>query len=1180
MGGWTLNRIDQGSDGGTGVLGRTLCWSCKEAWEAASSRDGNKTRTCPDCGEQLDRSRPADYCPECERQVSEARAKSAARGFGIGLVVLAICAAGFGQTSYSGRGSGLGEAQMGAAASLPLTYPARTDVCELGTETGPLGCAANPTNPVNCPSCSGPATALPMIFTGSPNPGVPGTHGLPIPGPTSGSSCGAQGASTNNQYLCGMNTWVRDADFNTELTRATDYTMAGVQGRGFDMMSDGAYKLWASDDSKLFVENTGGSFALLAFYPSQWHPASPSPTSGPVWTTPIYGTAIYGIPAFSATNPHVFYTFNTDQENTVVGSMTSGMCQTPETVQQNSTGASATLQAINPTVLMQIGAVTGGANNSNTWVGQSSGCVFTPNPAYATPLTNPPYANTIYAGAVDDATYPNTPSNWTATYSLLFNFNYVNALAGLSGSGAPYGPASPNSCLPVNFNGKWSGVFQPSNDGTMFGTSIGDNGQAGAWGPALSSCATSGPDGHGWIGSGICAGATYDIEYKTGSGCRVWNTHTDQIWGDWGTSGQAQDGQYRYITGTMSGTPTQLPSSGVSGALLVQDGTGATTEYKGSGYVASYTAPSGYSYQQYQTDTQQTATSWKTGVIYGAADATHTWRAQDGSAAYISSSALPMPTPFYYPGSLHAGVQQDGPTSASITKSNDMDYRVLTVAANAATHMTTLTLAISACSPQPCSASPAYASATIPIDQVRHFYQLGGAHDQYLNCTDANHCPAFPVVNGTSNTGSTQFPGTANNYTIVIRDNIASSSYSDTEPTETTTCYGTPLGKTGGCAIMTMAGPGYGSDGFSYMNNPMFWVVSGTTVTTCLSLQCQSHAAHGYTGDARGAYYDWYNFTNPSTPCTNSGGIVVTGYTPCPGADLLPLLQTSFPEDDHGAYNNHGPYDLAPMFAFLAHMCGQGSGTGSNACYSPFSAAWEDEVIGIENSVTNNANGQCGSAPGPGCHCNYGSGPTACVYRFHHSFNSDAIWEFEARNTTGEVSSDGQYAAFPSSWMDSLGCANGTTTCWSSYIASGPPTVTMTGATLQVSSGVATVTMPSGTYNQFCSPNGKQYYWDSVNNVVDTIACGALAEQVTLGGFAESWANGTITLSAVGGCDSTDSNAGNCTSFSWNVGTPSSYGPVTESGTQTAVPVTCTSGGTGTYCQRPDIWITKLGSAQ
>ena len=141
-------------------------------------------------------------------------------------------------------------------------------------------------------------------------------------------------------------------------------------------------------------------------------------------------------------------------------------------------------------------------------------------------------------------------------------------------------------------------------------------------------------------------------------------------------------------------------------------------------------------------------------------------------------------------------------------------------------------------------------------------------------------------------------------------------------------------------------------------------------------------------------------------------------------------------------------------------------------------------------------------------------------------------------------------------------------------MASGPPTASAAGATIATdANGVITVTMP----NQFCAPGANQYYW--VNGAVQTIACGALPEQVTLGGFAESWANQTITLTAVGDCDSTDSNAGNCTSFSGTgTGMPTSYGPVTETGTQKATPVVCT--GTVQPCQRGDIWIAKLGSAQ
>ena len=1041
----------------------------------------------------------------------------------------------------------------GTAGLSPMTYSARVDVCEVGTETGPLGCAANPTNPVTCSSCSGPATALPMTFTAWPNPGVPGANGLPVPGLSgtinseSGNYCSPANPITqpsNNQYLCGINTMISDPDFHTQMTRATDYSMANAQGRGFNMGSAGTYKYWASDSSKLFVGNMGGGYALLAFNPSQW-----GQTPGPVTPSPIYGASIYGVPSFSGTNPHVFYTLNTDQENTVIGSLTSGSCLTPETIQQTSTGASAMLRAVNPSVLMQIGAVTGTADNSHPWTGQTSGCVFTPNSSYSAPPTGSdptsgaPYANTLYAATINDATQSN-PALWTASYSLVFSFNYA---AGMVGSpAAAYFPASATSCLPANYNGQWAGVFQGSLDDTSFGVPLSDNGQVTSWGQSQSSCSTS--------PGGVCTGPVYYATYIRGHGCRVYNTHTNQITDDNCSTqypcGQVLDGQKNYITGTMTGTPTMPVSpggtGGTPGALLTQDVTGATTEYKCTGtLLTNQSPPSGaYRFNQFACGVGS-ATAWEVGVIYGTPDGTHTWR--DGSGNSIAPSALPQPVPFYYPLPQHDANQNDNAAYASVAQTCGGNGRVLSEQGGVpSAGYTTITVTKSGSDSSP-------GSLTENQDEQKRFYNLTGSA-AYLNCTDANQCPVWTITQGGVHVS-----------TFVIADSIGGS-YTNNE----TTASCSMSNPTNPCPLYTANGTGYNAN-YSVVSTPNYWHIPSLVNSTCSSYGCEGHAAHGSIGDARGTQYWWYNVGQPSTPC------LVSGYSPCPSGDIIPLLSSPLPEDDHGTYNSHGAQDLSPFLSATTHVCGlAGSGAGSNSCYSPYGKAWESEIIGVENSVTNNASGQCGSSLGPGCHCNYGTGPTACTYRLGHTFNSDDVWDFNAQNNIGNVSSDGQWVAFPSTWMDTLGCTNGATTCWGSYVASGPPSATTAGATVQTNaSGVVTVTMP----NTFCAPGGNQYYWSG--SAVQTVACGALAEQVTLSGFAEAWANHTITLTAVGGCDSTDANAGNCTSFSGTApGIPNNYGPVTETGTQTAAPVNCLAGsGANTYCQRADIWIAKLGSA-
>ncbi|MGA9529296.1 MAG: hypothetical protein WBS24_14370 [Terriglobales bacterium] len=1030
--------------------------------------------------------------------------RAVAEAVGCALIVWFSSGAGLAQTGYSGAGVYSGLSARGLAASgPPVSYMARPDLCEVGTETGPLGCAHSSL----CPSCSGPSTAQPMVFLG------PSTmSALPIPGPASGSACGAQPA--NGQYLCGLNTTVSDPDFGTQSVRATSYGDSILNGSaayntlgfGFNIGSDGNLHRWASDSSKLLVNNSGGSYIVLAFNPGNWG-------SNPVTVSSMHGNAVLGsgVPAFALSHPHELFEFNTDQESTVLGAVTSGACATPETMTQGSTGAHATLLAINAGTLMQIGATTETADGTHTWLGGTSGCVFTPTEA----PTGYTYANTIYAGLIDDATQSD-PTQWTITYSLVTSFNYVAGLGAAASSTQYLFPQSATSCLPAGFNGAVMGSPDDDSTDTMLGANYGDNVQDGIW-------------------DSTHAGDIYRAQFWAGHGCRVANTHTDLVTGDWGATGQLVDGQHSYIAGTLTGTPS-------FGATLTQSGTGATTQYFCSAQIESVTQASGSTAQRLACGPSG-ATGWEAGLIYGTANGTGQW--SDGSGHTLAPSAGPMNAPFYYPNPLHDSSQTPNVLNADVSP---VQTAVATVAS----------VQIGA---------PAGGEDTITLAGTTHyapdmqvvFYGLTAGGDTHLNCTnptgsggsavpDPDSCPVWTVVQGCAIYGGCT--------SFVIADAGAAGGATNTE----------------GTANLRPYGVGY-DGGYSFMNTPDDWIIASTTINPYLSLQLQGHGAEGQNGEAMGNNYTWAFYSNPSTPCAVSGPA-----TPCPSADMYALLPNALPEDNHGTSDQHGPLDLSPFAMALANVCGQASGMGQSTCIQSYTKAWESEMIAVENSVTNNASFGCGATLGPGCHCNYGSGPAACTYRLGHSFNSNDNYVFQAQNAIGNISPDGNYMAYTSSWMNTLGCTNGATNCWGSYIASGPAAASMSGATIQTdASGVVTVTMA----NQFCAPGGNQYYW--TGSAVTTIACGALAEQVTLSGFAESWANQTMTLTAVGGCDSTDANAGNCTSFSGTgTGIPANYGPVTEStGTQKGAPVNCGGGsGVNTYCQRADVWIAKLGTAQ
>ena len=877
-------------------------------------------------------------------------------------------------------------------------------------------------------------------------------------------------------------------------------------GLNFNIGSDGNLHRWASDSSKLLINNSGNAYAMLAFNPANWG-------NNPVSVSRLYGSSVLGsgVPAFALSHPHELFEFNTDQESTVLGALQSGSvpCLTPETM-TNAGGGHATLLAINPAVLMQIGNVTGGTPTASNWTGGTSGCVFAATAA-PTPYT---YANTIYAGTINDATQSD-PTQWTITYSLVTNFNYVSGLGG-AGTSTQYLFPQTSSCLPGGFNGAVMGAPSMDSSDTMFGANYGDNLQDAIW-------------------DSTHAGDVYRAQFWAGHGCRVLNTHTDLVGGDWGASGQLTDGQHNYIAGTISGTPS-------FGAALTQAGTGATTQYFCSAQIQSVTQQSGSTAQKLVCGPAG-ATGWKAGLIYGTANATGPW--SDGLGHTLTPSATPANAPFYYPNPLHDSSQTPNILYADISPVQRAPVTVASVEIGVpASGEDTINLA----------ASTHYAP-----DQEVVFYGLTAAGDTHLNCAtpagsggnavpNPDACPVWTVITGVPYTGGTS---------IVIADASAT---------------GGAATNSEGTASMRPYGSGY-NGGYSFMNIPDDWVIATTTINPLLSLQLQGHGAEGEIGEARGAAYTWAFYANPSTPCAVNGPL-----TPCPGADMYALLPNPLPEDSHGTSTQHGMQDLSPFAMSLANVCGQASGQGQLACIQSYTKAWQSEMVAVENSVTNNPSFGCGASLGPGCHCNYGSGPTGCTYRLGHTFNSNDDYSFQAQNAIGNISPDGNYMAYVSSWMNTLGCTNGSTTCWGSYVASGPATASGSGATIATdANGVATVTMT----NQFCAPGGNQYYW--TGSAVTTVACGALPEQVTLSGFAESWANQTITLTAVGGCDSTDANAGNCTSFSGTgTGIPANYGPVTESaGTQNAVPVNCLNGsGVYTYCQRADVWIAKLAAAQ
>lgn len=1044
--------------------------------------------------------------------------------------------------------------KQGGGTTPPLTYPARTDLC--GPGTGVPGEALN--KPYGC---TGASSGQGSILKYQKNPtDAPPASGSVISGPN---------LFGLNSYLIGVNSAAMpmiDLDMGGQIYRATDAAQqaqvnclgGGNYGVHFNMGSNGNPRRFNQDDTKFIITNSGGNQDLIGF----------NPINGQVTPSSICGGYLPGPATFDGADPSAFYTINLDQENTVPFSGLTGQFLTPETITQDTTGATATLLAVNSN-FAQLGPVTGSASNSasNKWR-DSGGAFFSPNPSFGAPFTGAatPYAVTIYHGTYCDGKSipeegicihnPNpTPSGgpaclvndgrpacWYSLMSLEYELTYLAALVGFQDSAAVIRfPSSSTSCIQASYHANYDGEFNTGDAGDTMSVVIGDNGQNNNTGfsgyvpPAGDSC----PNSPG----GICTGPVYGVAYRRGFGCRVLNPMTDLITGDWGPTGQAVNGQANITT--VSG----FTGSPVPGDVLIQDatlaGTTLTCEQNSSGTCDSNSAH---------------WTQFQTGLIYGVADnnSAHKWRdcgtdgtkcGSTGVTNFFTPSSFPTNAPFIFPDVYHDVGQKadDLISSGSMVQQNAMQCSQ--VAYNHTTHQTTCT----------------YANKTqFSPGQQFVFTGLAGAgapctpscHDTYLNCVSANNCPIFTAVSGGAPLDKCRTPLCG---VLTVTDTLGpASDYTDAEDSTSAS-----LGSWGQDGI---GGVHAGIAG----NN--FW--QNRTLIVSPDLGIAGHSASGYAFDYQGKQYTALSNLNPSLPATTTGkpdGPLYPGYQTPPGAQggnfTLNLLPNTITDDQHGFNRNHGLFDFSPV-GFAAELtCGIFSGVGSKPCV-PYGSMWDSELIAIENWVTR-------SSPGllVGADCNYGAGPAPCVYRLSNSYCTDENWAFSIQNCIANISPDGQFLIWGSDWNRTLGCMDLiSTNCISSWQATAP-NASQVGTSWSVDgTGIATVVMT----NSFCPPGGTQS-WPAGGS----IQCGTAAARVTLGGFTVgSFLNG---LQHLGGnpvawnCHPPGP-AGTCVAFQV-IGVASSHWNTsgTESGTstQTANPETCNS---GSLCARADVFIKRLNT--
>jgi len=1024
----------------------------------------------------------------------------------------------------------------------PLTYSARTDMAIFGAGgtgellpgacAGNVACLANAYNPSATTGHQGAA----LSYTGSATQAPPSAGNL------------VSGTNINglNSYLSGVNSTAMpavDPDFGTPMFRATDasfYSSVDCLGGGnfgvsFNMGSSGSTRVWAPDLSKLLIQTSGGTKVMVAF----------DPATGRVTPTNLCGGYLPGATTFSGTSTHTIYTANNDQENTIVFSATTGTPTDAETLVQANTGATATLYAVNSNFIQvsPVGPANKIANNTDIWTGQTSGATFTPDhnyPAPGTGASGTPYANTIYKGVLTDSDTSGDYRRWSVSWSLIFNFNYVPAMAGDS-----HFPAAQNSCLPQNYGANYTGVFEGSDDDTSFSIAYSDNGQSNhtgysTYGDPITCTGAIGAGAVGNSGSHVCTGPVYVANFRQGYGCRALNSMSDQIAGDWGPTGQLLHGQARMIPiSSATGTPTPYD-------IFIQDVTGAETQLNCMQDTNGQCVSSGW---------QGGFGGWTkafTGLIYtnvNAADSSHPWRdcgvdgthcATTGASNYFTPSAVPAYAPFYYPDVLHDATSLDNPQLTNFSMVQQPDMKVTQIAYNHATHQTTVTYTN---------------NATYSPGQQFIFFGLAAPDlkDAYLNCGSAAQCPVWTAVAGGD--------GSPTGGTLTIADNVGGTSdFTDTEDP----------------AAATMNPWGQGSFVRTGYVGGNFWQTRTLVVNP--NLGATGHSARGYNYNYQGKYYQAYNMFNPSTPATEDGspgGLiygpstnVADAETPPPGSNVPKLLPFNVVDDQHGSNWGHGTTDLSPVGLVSALVCGQaGAGVGGFPCPAQYLSIWDSELFAIENATAR-------SSPGVpiGLDCNYGAGPAPCVYRLGHTFNTDDNWNFNGQNAIGIMSPDGNWLAFPSDWNKTVGCMDMVSTnCWSSWEATANAANGTNTAWSVDSNSNVTITMP----NSFCPTGGTQAWAGG-----GTVNCGTRAGTVTLTGFAESWLNNQVLSLGANVSNNWGCASGTCSAFIGTVanacgGTPPCSG-TEATGTQKATPTGC---GGGAPCQRQDIWIAKISAA-
>ena len=185
--------------------------------------------------------------------------------------------------------------------------------------------------------------------------------------------------------------------------------------------------------------------------------------------------------------------------------------------------------------------------------------------------------------------------------------------------------------------------------------------------------------------------------------------------------------------------------------------------------------------------------------------------------------------------------------------------------------------------------------------------------------------------------------------------------------------------------------------------------------------QSDGHEISGYTGNWKGGFSQFHNYSEPNFPNAADFGSSLNCYSvsgsqlsdsPCSigsvfsGAPLLVQQRntavTGAPWDEHGANRVSNSTDTVPVLLFNTAVPAMGRAGGGY----PGSLPGYNEITGMATQ------------PVAGCSSTIA---TYCQYRFAHNWGTGSVTQFNGQNEQGMNSQDGTFAAVASDVMGSRG---------------------------------------------------------------------------------------------------------------------------------------------------------------